>query len=201
MVEGTDYLIIAEKDKGYYHTIIYYPLTFKASEVLAKPTTPPVGIKGSWCIAGRNYSPGTRDQHWNQYTNDGTDFFFVFTIANNQEDEKLRTDPNLNTKFAISRTADNDFNYFDSDDNEIEEEDNDFGYDEDGNWYEDREEGSSNLDPDLEWAKETIDRLNPKHIFADARFYFDENGVRFSKNKKELQKCPENLTGEYKIPD
>lgn len=74
--EGKDYEIIRQTEDY----TIYYPLTFKGSEVLAKPTTPPEGVTGKWCIAGRNYSPGTRDGHWNNYTEDGqTDFFFIFT--------------------------------------------------------------------------------------------------------------------------
>ena len=75
LVLNKDYKVIFEND----HCVIYYPLTFKASEVLAKPTTPPVGVQGMWCIAGRNYSPGTRDQHWNNYLDQGIDFFFIFT--------------------------------------------------------------------------------------------------------------------------
>ena len=77
LVEGQDYLIALQATTY----TVYYPLTFKASEVLAKPTTPPLGITGRWCIAGKNYSPGTRDQHWNQYTDEGNrgDFFFIFT--------------------------------------------------------------------------------------------------------------------------
>ena len=198
--EGKDYLIIAEKDERFYHTIMYYPLTFKGSEVLAKPTTPPEGVTGKWCIAGKNYSPGTRDQHWNQYTNDGTDFFFVFSYAKNEKQRDNAASP-LNTKFAISRSVDDEFNYFDSEDNEIDEDPNEFGYDEDGNWYEDFDEKDSELDPDLVWAKNIIDKLQPKHLFADNRFYIDEQGVRFSKDRRKLERCPEKIKGFYKIPE
>lgn len=75
LVEGQDYEIVSQNN----NYTIYYVKTFKGSEVLAKPTTPPIGIKGRWCIAGKNYSPGTTDQHWIKYTKDGYGFFFVFT--------------------------------------------------------------------------------------------------------------------------
>ena len=82
LVEGVDYDIIAQSDEPKGHGedyIVYHVKTFKGSEVLAKPTTPPLGITGKWCIAGRNYSPGTRDQHWNDYKNRKIEFFFIFT--------------------------------------------------------------------------------------------------------------------------
>lgn len=73
--EGKDYEVLVDKP----NLTVYYPLNFKASEVLAKPTTPPEGVTGKWCIAGKNYSPGTQDQHWNRYTKErNIDFFFVF---------------------------------------------------------------------------------------------------------------------------
>ena len=75
LVLDKDYKVVFEND----HCVVYYPLTFKASEVLAKPTTPPVGVQGRWCIAGKNYSPGTQDQHWNNYLDQNIDFFFIFT--------------------------------------------------------------------------------------------------------------------------
>ena len=74
LVEGTDYDIVAEDDDF----VLYYIKTFKGSEVLAKPTTPPEGVTGKWCIAGKNYSPGTRDQHWKKYHEDKILFFFYF---------------------------------------------------------------------------------------------------------------------------
>lgn len=196
LVEGKDYLIIAEDDQRFYHTTLYYPLTFKASEVLAKPTTPPLGVTGKWCIAGRNYSPGTRDQHWNTYTENGTDFFFLFTMA--KEDRYKQV---FDTKFAISRSIDNEFFYFDSEDHEVSEEPNDFGYDEDGNWFEDQDSSESDMDPALIWAKETIDELQPDNILAKARFYIDDRGVRFSKDRQVLQRCPDRIKGEYRIPE
>ena len=76
LIEGKDYRVLPQVND----TIVYYPLTFKASEVLAKPTTPPLKVTGKWCIAGKNYSPGTRDDHWKRYTEEGRgDFFFIFT--------------------------------------------------------------------------------------------------------------------------
>ena len=82
LVEGIDYDIIAQseisKGNGEDYTV-YHVKTFKGSEVLAKPSTPPEGVTGHWCIAGRNYSPGTRDQHWEKYKNEKVEFFFIFT--------------------------------------------------------------------------------------------------------------------------
>lgn len=72
--EGVDYDIVYQDDD----CTCYNVKTFKGSEVLAKPTTPPEGVQGKWCIAGRNYSPGTRDQHWQSYTQD-RNFYFIFT--------------------------------------------------------------------------------------------------------------------------
>ena len=82
LVEGKDYEIVKVADRlsfGKPAFILYKVLTFKASEVLAKPTTPPKGVTGHWCIAGKNYSPGTRDQHWEDYTEKGIEFYFYFT--------------------------------------------------------------------------------------------------------------------------
>ena len=83
MIEGKDYQIVKVSDSsvnGVPDFILYKVLTFKGSEVLAKPTTPPKGVTGHWCIAGKNYSPGTRDDHWKRYTDEGRgDFFFIFT--------------------------------------------------------------------------------------------------------------------------
>lgn len=79
IVEGKDYEIAFQNET----CTVYYPYNFKASEVLAKPSTPPVGITGKWCIAGKNYSPGTQDRHWNEYTAKASgDFFFIFTTEN-----------------------------------------------------------------------------------------------------------------------
>lgn len=100
LVIDKDYKII---DQGEHYTI-YYPLTFKASEVLAKPSTPPLNVTGRWCISGRNYSPGTRDQHWIDYTNEGVDFFFVFLQR---------------TKWAIARYPDNTYEVFNEEDEDI----------------------------------------------------------------------------------
>lgn len=75
LVEGKDYEIV-KQEPAY---TLYYVKTFKGSEVLARPTTPPEGITGKWCIAGRNYSPGTDDHHWTRYNREGYGFFFVFT--------------------------------------------------------------------------------------------------------------------------
>lgn len=100
---GEDYEVLLDTDKY----VVYYPLTFKASEVLAKPTTPPEGVTGKWCIAGRNYSPGTQDQHWKDYTKNNIDFFFIFT-----KDQTISyKDPNFgveitlepNQKYALAR--------------------------------------------------------------------------------------------------
>ena len=73
--EGRDYNILYEDDD----ITCYEVLTFKGSEVLAKPSTAPEGVTGGWCIAGRNYSPGTGDQHWKRYTSEGKRFVFLFT--------------------------------------------------------------------------------------------------------------------------
>ena len=101
LIEDKDYKVLAQTDDY----IVYYPMTFKASEVLAKPTTPPEGVTGKWCISGKNYSPGTQDQHWKSYTSRGFDFFFVF----------------LNhTKWAVARYPSNEgFSIFDEDDTEL----------------------------------------------------------------------------------
>ena len=73
--EGTDFDIIKQTSSY----TLYFVKTFKGSEVLAKPSTPPEGVTGKWCIAGRNYSPGTGDSHWRSYTSAGYWFFFIFT--------------------------------------------------------------------------------------------------------------------------
>ena len=73
--EGIDFDIIKQTSSY----TLYFVKTFKGSEVLARPTTPPEGITGKWCIAGRNYSPGTGDSHWRSYTSAGYWFFFIFT--------------------------------------------------------------------------------------------------------------------------
>ena len=109
LVEGKDYEIVQQTEDY----TIYYLLTFKGSEVLAKPTTPPEGITGHWCIAGRNYSPGTRDGHWNDYTEEGqTDFFFIFTNENGKFGKG---------KWALARTYEypNESSLFDCDDHEV----------------------------------------------------------------------------------
>lgn len=93
LVIGKDYEIVYKvPEEG---LVVYYPLNFKASEVLAKPSTPPEGVTGKWCICGRNYSPGTRDQHWKDYTRRGIDFFFWFI-----ENEYIKT------KYAVARYPD-----------------------------------------------------------------------------------------------
>lgn len=103
LVEGTDYDIIHEEP----NFCIYYPLTFKGSETLAKPSTPPEGVTGKWCIAGKNYSPGTRDQHWNSYTRERhIDFFFIFME---------------HKKYAVARYKDNHIDIFDQDDHKVDD--------------------------------------------------------------------------------
>ena len=82
LVEGKDYEVVKVSNKivhGAPESILYKVLTFKGSEVLAKPSTPPIGITGHWCIAGRNYSPGTGSKHWDEYTDQGYQFYFYFT--------------------------------------------------------------------------------------------------------------------------
>lgn len=187
--EGEDYLIIAEKDNEFAHTIIYYPLTFKASEVLAKPTTPPLGITGQWCIAGRNYSPGTEDKHWLMYTGNGTDFFFVFVNDKNN--------PTWSAKYAISRTMDGYLNYFSQNDEDLKDLwDNEH----------DDEDDEFTLSDELEWARQIIqdNKTAPRNIFVERNFYIDSESAIYSKSKRILQKCPpsslqKNRT--YQIPE
>lgn len=192
--EGEDYLILAEHDDdfGFTHTIIYYPLTFKGSEVLAKPTTPPEGITGKWCIAGRNYSPGTGDKHWNMYTGNGTDFFFVFSIGKSHSD--------WSDKYAISRTMENQFHFFNAQDEELEEK-----WREENEEYENEEYGVEGevftLPDDLDWAYSWIVDNKPEHVFVKKNFYIDPNGIIFSKDRKQIQRCPTTLKGSYQIPD
>lgn len=72
---GKDYNIVFQNDE----CIIYYPLTFLASETLASPKVTPLGVTGEWCIAGENYDDGTHDKYWRDYTGRLIDFFFIFT--------------------------------------------------------------------------------------------------------------------------
>lgn len=103
LVEGKDYEIVVQDPK----VTIYHVKTFKASEVLAKPTTPPLGVTGRWCIAGRNYSPGTRDQHWLKYKRKHIEFFFVFTASSKY------------AVTAIPKRKEISFEYFGPDDNPL----------------------------------------------------------------------------------
>lgn len=187
LVEGEDYLVLAENDNEFAHTVIYYPLTFKASEVLAKPTTPPKGITGHWCIAGKNYSPGTQDQHWNLYTGNGTDFFFVFITD--------KVNENWSEKYAISRTMDGNFNIFNSDDRDLEEQ-----WTEE-NWDPDEDTGTFTLPEDLGWAKTWIDLNNPRRFFLEKNFYIDPVGAVYSKKKKSLRLFPRDYNGTYEVPE
>lgn len=116
---GEDYEVLLDTDKY----VVYYPLTFKASEILAKPTTPPEGVTGKWCIAGRNYSPGTQDQHWKKYVSNNIDFFFIFT-----KDQRITyTEPNFyveftlepHQKYALARYKQGFVEMFDSSDKQI----------------------------------------------------------------------------------
>ena len=111
--EGKDYQIVKVSDSsvnGVPDFILYKVLTFKGSEVLAKPSTPPEGVTGKWCIAGRNYSPGTRDQHWNDYTEQGIEFYFYFTpdtkyafsVSPEQRGKSLRQRVNIYDEGDIS---------------------------------------------------------------------------------------------------
>lgn len=161
LVLDKDYKIIRQSD----NMTIYYPLNFKASEVLAKPTTPPLGVTGKWCIAGKNYSPGTQDQHWNSYTTRGIDFFFIF----------------LNhTKWAVARYPDNSFEVFDQNDNE-RQWDSIVNVDAHlQNFYK------------FPWDVEDMCEQTP-HYLEGALFKEDKDGNRWSTDGKELVKVNDNL--------
>lgn len=169
LVEGKDYDVILEEPQF----CIYYPLTFKGSETLAKPTTPPLEVTGKWCIAGKNYSPGTRDQHWERYTEEkDIDFFFLFME---------------HRKYAIARYADNHIQIFDQTDNQVNEI-----------W--DYSERYSKMHINMDWLKKLMakqphklqkEKLN-RHIYA-----ISESGVKTLKRVnpmcKELE-VPEDVS-------
>lgn len=158
LVMDKDYKVLAQTDDY----TVYYPMTFKASEVLAKPTTPPEGVTGKWCISGKNYSPGTQDQHWDSYTSKGFDFFFIF----------------LNhTKWAVSRYPSNEgFSIFDEDDTEV------------SNWSAISDKGMKF--GDFEGQQQELKKIceEAPHTLEDLMYKEDENGNRWSINGKELVK-------------
>lgn len=168
LVLDKDYKVLAQTEDY----IIYYPLNFKASEVLAKPTTPPEGVTGKWCISGKNYSPGTQDQHWNSYTTRGIDFFFVF----------LKT-----TKWAVARYPNDGPVYgqieiFNQDDNAVD------------GW-------TDICEPDLPYKSLFHDQQmeirkiceDSPHILEGQMFKEDKDGNRWSSDGKELVKVNDNL--------
>ena len=170
LVLDKDYKVLAQTEDY----IIYYPMNFKASEVLAKPTTPPEGVTGRWCICGKNYSPGTQDQHWNSYTTRGIDFFFVFLNE---------------TKWAVARYPDRkSFEIFDQEDNSRQ------GWDSihDGVLYD-----KSFYEKQMEIKK--ICETAP-HDLENEIFKEDQDGNRWSKDGKELVKVNDNLPV-LKVPE
>ena len=151
LVEGKDYDVILEEPQF----CIYYPLTFKGSETLAKPTTPPLDVTGKWCIAGKNYSPGTRDQHWKRYTEErDIDFFFLFME---------------HRKYAIARYADNHIDIFDQTDNKVSDI-----------WdYSDRYD---KMHINIKWLQKLMDNQPHKlqeEKFSKHQFYEDSYGNRW----------------------
>lgn len=170
LVLDKDYRVLAQTEDY----IIYYPMNFKASEVLAKPTTPPEGVTGKWCICGKNYSPGTQDQHWNSYTTRGIDFIFVFLKE---------------TKWAVARYPDRkSFEIFDQEDNDRQ------GWDSihDGIFYD-----KSFYETQMEIKK--ICETAP-HDLENEMFKEDKDGNRWSKDGKELVKVNDNLPV-LKVPE
>lgn len=171
LIEDKDYKVLAQTEDY----IIYYPLNFKASEVLAKPTTPPEGVTGKWCISGKNYSPGTQDQHWKSYTTRGIDFFFVF----------LKT-----TKWAAARYPENKtFEIFNQDDNAVD------------GWRDicepDLSDKSLFYNQQMEIRKICEDS---PHLLKDQMFKEDKDGNRWSIDGKELVKVNDNLPV-LKVPE
>jgi len=175
LVLDKDYKVLAQTEDY----IIYYPLNFKASEVLAKPTTPPEGVTGKWCISGKNYSPGTQDQHWNSYVTRGIDFFFVF----------LKT-----TKWAVARypsdgPAQGQVEIFNQDDTAMD------------GW-------TDICEPDLPYKSLFHDQQmeirkvceDSPHLLEGQMFKEDKDGNRWSLDLKELVKVNDNLPV-LKVPE
>lgn len=168
LVLDKDYKIIDQSE----HYTIYYPLTFKASEVLAKPTTPPLNITGKWCISGRNYSPGTRDQHWEDYTNQGVDFFFVFLQR---------------TKWAIARYPDNQYEVFNEEDEEITDSYDICETDLDGQYYQ------------FGWDIEDLCEKIP-HYLEESKWVKGKDGNVYSKDLTVLHTVNKDIT-ELVVPE
>lgn len=170
LVEGKDYEVLVDKP----NLTVYYPRNFKASEVLAKPTTAPEGITGKWCIAGKNYSPGTQDQHWKRYTQERhIDFFFVFME---------------HRKYAVARypqdlarpSGDPRIDIFDQNDNQVTEiwDSNDF---------------YSKVHLNLDWLKKLMAE-QPNKLISKKEVKVQGAGYTLSEDGQTLMSIDRNLT-------
>lgn len=162
LVEGKDYEVLVDKP----NLTVYYPMNFKASEVLAKPTTPPEGVTGRWCIAGKNYSPGTQDQHWKRYTQERhIDFFFVFME---------------HRKYAIARYPEDKYNPGNSGKIEIFNQD-----DQQTNDIWDSNDFYSKVHLNLEWLKKLIAE-QPNKVNPVIKPEIEGKGYRLSEDGRTL---------------
>ena len=92
--EGIDYEIVLKRPG----LVIYHILTHLASKTIASPQVDPP-IEGKWCIAMND------PQWWNNYTQNGNEFFFICYLDDwtlDTYDEDLDRYPD---KFAVCRTS------------------------------------------------------------------------------------------------